>query len=117
MILTAAIVVSFSMSTFAWVAKWMAAFIQNGYYFDVAEKNLANRQREGVYNGLVLLYVLNALASAQVSSRQHIITISLLRMSKLLVGDALVIWRTWALWQGSWRCYVPIGLWIASLSL
>lgn len=39
-------------------------------------------------------------------------------MNQFLVGDVVVIWRTWALWRLSpskWPVWIPVVLWIASL--
>jgi hypothetical protein len=34
---------------------------------------------------------------------------------QFLIGDAIVIWRTWVIWQGSRICYIPMALWLGGL--
>jgi hypothetical protein len=114
--LISAVTLLFGISTFSWASTWAAPFCENGYYFDAAGIGLADRQMDGRLVSSVITFVNNTIFAAQVSHRKHISRKTAITMLKLLVGDALVIWRTWALWQYSWQWYLPVGLWVSSLS-
>jgi hypothetical protein len=105
---------SFAISTFGWIEVWEERFCQNGFYFANTLSPTA-RDAAGKVPAAQIVFAYNVLFSLQVNLcccfRGRVYPC----MCQFLLGDAVVIWRTWAIWQGSWQCYLPICLWIASL--
>jgi hypothetical protein len=66
MILIGTICISFGISTYAWASYWLRIFCENGFYFNSTEKNLADRQMDGLLTSHIIVTVDNSLFAVQV---------------------------------------------------
>jgi hypothetical protein len=117
LVLFLTITAMFSMSTFSLIESLFSALDQNGWYFS-QNPVLDERIGPDALTTYILEFVYNAIFTLEVScSHASISFVRYLtpRNIQYLVGDAIVLWRTWALWKGSWTCYVPITMWIIAL--
>jgi hypothetical protein len=116
LVLVLTIVLTFSMSTLSMVLLNFAMYLQaHAIYFGsdpFFENSIASSRK--ILNPFDFANQVNS--SLIVSFSFNIVAVKLtLNIPEFLIGDAIVIWRTWVLWQGFWPCYAPIIFWVASL--
>jgi hypothetical protein len=118
-ILLCTIILMFSMSTYCLTYQYSDLVVRFDVISFSSEPILNRRYGEYTRSGAHLRFGYATISSLEVSEGpdHRWLRDFYLICEKFLVGDAVVIWRTWAIWQGAWPCYASVLLWFASFGI